>query len=571
MDIQDQLLAVVLFLTAAVVAVPLFKRLGLGAVLGYLAAGVLVGPWGMGVTDTVEEIRAFSEFGVVFLLFLIGLELHPRKIWEMRGAVLGLGSAQILITAVCIALYTRFIGLAWPAAIVVGLALALSSTAIGLQMLSEKGEMTAPHGRTSFAILIMQDIAVVPMLAVIPLMADTQTEYGEAFGLSAVKAVTALIAVVLGARFVLPHVFRIAAETRAREIFTGAAILAVIGAAFLMESVHLSMALGAFIVGVVLSDSPYRHQIEADVDRFRALLLGLFFMSVGMTIDFGNLAAQPHIIVGHVAALLAIKAVLLFVLCRLAGNSAANAIRVAFLLPQSGEFGFVMFSVAAAAGVLAQGPFQHALMIIALTMAVTPLVNKLGDRLARRIERPQEDESGEKPDADIQNHVVIAGMGRFGRAVASLLQSHHVPYVALENRADRVQHCRTRGLNSYFGDAGDPAVLESAKIGRARMVVIAIDSPAVTGRLIDVIRDFNPGVQIHARARDLPEAVSLLEKGVDSAVPEALEGCLQLGRNVLLGTGVAEAQVEEALNNLRRNDYENLRDPTSESPFRETT
>ncbi|MFQ5572558.1 MAG: monovalent cation:proton antiporter-2 (CPA2) family protein, partial [Rhodothermales bacterium] len=386
MEQKDLLLAVLVLLTAAVILVPLFKRLGLGSVLGYLVAGAVVGPWGLGITSDVAAIRHFAEFGVVFLLFIVGLELHPSKLWVMRRAVFGMGTLQVVLTGGSIGLYAWFFGEPWSTAVVVGFGLALSSTAIGLQILTERGEVGSDHGRAAFAILLMQDMAVVPLLALVPLMAEAPVAAGESFGIAALKDVAALAAVVVIVRFVLRPGLRVIAIGRNTEAFAGAAVLAVLGAAWLMEQVHLSMALGAFLTGLLLSDSEYRHQIEADVQPFRGFLLGLFFMAVGMSLNFGIMGEVGLRVVGHVAGVMVIKSLVLFGLCVAFRYSRESATRVALLLPQCGEFGFVLFGVAFASGVITDLTFQFLLLLIAVSMATTPVLATVADWLVRRME-----------------------------------------------------------------------------------------------------------------------------------------------------------------------------------------
>ncbi|MFQ5993079.1 MAG: monovalent cation:proton antiporter-2 (CPA2) family protein [Nitrospiraceae bacterium] len=559
MEQKDLLLAVLVLLTAAVIAVPLFKRLGLGSVLGYLVAGAVVGPWGLGITSDVEAIRHFAEFGVVFLLFIVGLELHPSKLWVMRRAVFGMGTLQVVLTGGSIGVYAWFFGVPWSTAVVVGFGLALSSTAIGLQILTERGEVGSDHGRAAFAILLMQDMAVVPLLALVPLMAEAPVAAGESFGIVALKDVAALAAVVVIVRFVLRPGLRVIAIGRNTEAFAGAAVLAVLGAAWLMEQVHLSMALGAFLTGLLLSDSEYRHQIEADVQPFRGFLLGLFFMAVGMSLNFGLMDQVGLRVVGHVAGVMVIKSLVLFGLCLAFRHSRESATRVALLLPQCGEFGFVLFGVAFASGVITDFQFQFLLLLIAVSMATTPVLANVADWLVRRMEGSKAADTPEGIPEEIKNHVVIAGFGRGGKMVALMLKKNDVPYVALDLDPDKVATGLARGYHVFYGDATRAEVLQTTGAGRAKLAVVTLDNPAAVERTIAAIRYLYPGLPIEARAHDLKHSEKLIKMGATGTIPEAIEATLQLGRAVLFHVGVEEDRVTDIVENIRHDDYALIR------------
>ena len=370
---------ILVLLAAAVIAVPLFQRLGLGAVLGFLVSGALVGPWGLGYIVAVDEIRHLAEFGVVFLLFVIGIEMKPSRLWVMRRSVFGLGTAQVLVTGVVITLLALAFEMPTRSALIVGFGLALSSTAFGLQILSDKGQLGTPYGRTSFAILLLQDLAIVPLMALLPLLAQRELSITEDVELAALEAVAIIVGVFILGRLLLRPALQIVARNRRNpEIFTATGIFLVLGAAWLTDWAGLSMALGAFLGGLLLADSRYRHQIMADIQPFRGLLLGLFFMSVGMSINFGLLGQQGFLVAGLVGGLLLLKALLLWVLCRITGRSNTESVQVALLLAQAGEFGFILFGLANMLGVLDGELFQLLLVTIALSMAATPLLTKLG-------------------------------------------------------------------------------------------------------------------------------------------------------------------------------------------------
>jgi len=414
---------ILILLIAAVVSVPLFQRLGLGAILGFLVAGTLIGPWGLGFISAVEEIRHLAEFGVVFLLFIIGIELKPSRLWIMRKTVFGLGTAQLLATGMAITLVALYLGLSARSALIVGFGLALSSTAFGLQILSDKGELGTGYGRTSFAILLFQDLAIVPLMALLTLLA-TDMSITKDVGLAALESVLIIIGVFMLGRTLMRPVFQlIAGSQRNPEIFTATGILLVLGAAWLADWAGLSMALGAFLGGLLLADSPYRHQIMADIQPFRGLLLGLFFMSVGMSINFGLIGTQGLLVAGLTGALLLIKATLVWLLCRLTGRSFTESAHVALLLAQAGEFGFILFGLANLAGLMDSELYQLLLLIIALSMAATPLLVKLSPWLELVLDSapPPGATPQTRPIPAKRNHVIVAGFGRIGSFLAHKL------------------------------------------------------------------------------------------------------------------------------------------------------
>ena len=377
---------ILILLAAAIIAVSVFRRLGLGSVLGYLVAGAVVGPWGFGFIDRIEEIRNIAEFGVIFLLFIIGIELKPARLWEMRHMVFGLGTAQVVVTGLVICGLALLFGQPLRTAVIIGFGLALSSTAFALQILNERGEIGESHGRTAFSILLLQDLAVVPLLTLVSLLA-VKTPLLEGLELALLEAVLIIGFVILAGRYLLTPALRLVAISRTAEVFTAAALFAVLGTAWLMEEAGLSLALGAFLAGLRMAESSYRHQVVADIQPFRGILLGLFFMAVGMSVDFGLLGEHGAVITGLVFALLLIKSVILWVLCRLMGVSSADATRVALLLSQSGEFGFVIFGLATISGILADHYFHILTLLVALTMAMTPLMASLGE-LRVDLQRP---------------------------------------------------------------------------------------------------------------------------------------------------------------------------------------
>ncbi len=532
---------ILILLAAAVIAVPLFQRLGLGAVLGFLAAGALVGPWGFGYIVAVEEIRHLAEFGVIFLLFIIGIELKPSRLWVMRRSVFGLGTAQVLITGTVITLLGLALGLSTRAALVVGFGLALSSTAFGLQLLSDKGQLGTPYGRTGFAILLLQDLAVVPLMALLPLLAQRELSITEDVELAALESVVIIVGVfVLGRLLLRPALQIVAGNRRNPELFTATGIFLVLGAAWLTDWAGLSMALGAFLGGLLLADSRYRHQIMADIQPFRGLLLGLFFMSVGMSINFGLLSQGALMVVGLVAGLLLLKGMILWTLCRISGRSNAEALQVALLLSQAGEFGFILFGLANMLGLLGGDLFQLLLLTIALSMAATPLLTKLGDSLGRTlVSKAPAETASIKPIPTTRDHVIIAGFGRVGGQLVRSLLKAKVPCLVLENNPERVIRAQALDYPVFFGDAARVDILRSAGAANASMVVFAMDHTESIGQAVVTVREAFPGLPVYARAWDARMAKRLSAMGVAFAVPETQGSGQELARQVLLAAGVS--------------------------------
>ena len=546
---------ILVLLAAAVITIPVFQRLGLGSVLGYLAAGAVVGPWGLGFIDQIEEIRHIAEFGVIFLLFIIGIELKPARLWAMRRMVFGLGTAQLMVTGSAIAGLALLFGQPLSVAVIIGFGLALSSTAFGLQILTERGELVTRHGRTAFSVLLLQDLAVVPLLALVSLLAaDTALLEGVEFAI--LNAVLVIASVILIGRFLLSPVLHLVATSRAAEVFTAAAVFAVLGTAWLMEEVGLSLALGAFLAGLMMANSHYRHQVIADIQPFRGILLGLFFMGVGMTIDFGMLGRQSVLIAGLVLGLLLIKSTILWVLCRLMGVGTQDAVRVSMLLSQSGEFGFVLFGLAAISGVLPEDLFHILILLVALTMTTTPLMANFCEYVGKCLTKAtvRHDVSTNHIDAG-QPHVIIAGFGRVGRRVSRILQAGNIPYLAIDSNADRVLDGRQEGFSVFYGDASQVDVLKAAGAGQASVLVCTLDQAVPAVRLVNILRQHHPGIAIHARGRDWQHCEQLLKAGATIAISETLEASLQLGGAVLGTMGFTEEDATALIESLRKKYY----------------
>jgi monovalent cation:proton antiporter-2 (CPA2) family protein len=542
------------YLLAAVLAVPVAKRLGLGSVLGYLLAGVAIGPNALKlVGDDAGNVMHFAEFGVVMMLFLVGLELKPALLWRMRGPIFGLGSLQVSCTALAVAVVLVPPGLAWKTALAVGLILALSSTAIALQTLGEKGLLKTPGGEASFAVLLFQDIAVIPILAVLPLLATGEPDRsmptalrggpGWAKALLVLAAVTTVIA---GGRFLLPPIFRYIAATRLREMFTATALLLVIGIALLMQQVGLSAALGTFLAGVVLAESEYRHQLEADIEPFKGLLLGLFFISVGAGINFPFIADQPLLVGGCVLAMLALKGAVLLGLCLLFRLELNQSLLLTVALVGGGEFAFVLLSFSTQQGVLSPDLSRLLVAAVAISMAASPFLFTVYDKLIspRFITRLPRRE----PDAidENDNPVILAGFGRFGHVVGRLLRANGLGTTVLDHDPDQVATLRKFGLKSFYGDASRLDLLHAAGAGSAKLFVLATDDDAKSLEIVQTVQKHFPHLRIFARASSRQHAYQLLRLGIDDVFRETLGSSLDLGVAALCALGVSHGRARRS-------------------------
>jgi CPA2 family monovalent cation:H+ antiporter-2 len=560
------------YLAAAVIVVPIAQRLGLGSVLGYLVAGIAIGPFGLALLGTAgQDVMHFAEFGVVMMLFVIGLELQPALLWRLRGPILGLGGLQVTITTLAIAGIALALGMPWPAALAIGMTLSLSSTAIVLQTLGEKGLLGTAGGQSAFSVLLFQDIAVIPMLAIFPLLATgglhaeesahAVTLVSELPAWGQTLAVFGAVSVVAaGGRFVLGPVFRQIARTGLREIFTAAALLLVIGIALLMTAVGLSPALGTFLAGVVLATSEYRHELESDIDPFKGLLLGLFFIAVGATIDFGLILAQPQLIIGLVLAIILVKFVILFGLGRAFRLSIDQGLLLALALPQVGEFAFVLFSFADEQGVLDAAVSGPLVAAVALSMALTPLLLLVNDRLVRARARTRAAVDREADAIDQHGAVIIAGFGGFGATVGRLLRASGVSTTVLDVDSDRVDLLRRMGMQVYYGDATRHDLLHTAGAAHARLLVIALDTPEKTMALVHTAQKHFPALTIMARAFDWQDAHDLLDAGVTRVYRDSVDTSLRLGTDALRLMGVRAYRAHRLGQRFLRHDEESLRE-----------
>jgi glutathione-regulated potassium-efflux system ancillary protein KefC len=549
---EDKLLLnALVYLGAAVLVVPFAKRLGMGTVLGYLVAGILIGPYGFKLVSGIEDAYNFAEFGVVLLLFLIGLELDPDRLWALRRPIFGWGGAQVVGVATVLWAASLACGIDWKIGLIAGLGLSMSSTAIALASLQERNLMPTPAGQAGFAILLFQDMAAIPMIAIVPLLGVADHAASNPW-LAGAKIVGVLAALVLAGRFLLNPLLRIIARTDTREIFTAFALLLVIAIALLMQWIGLSMALGAFIAGVLLADSEYRHALETDLEPFKGLLLGLFFIAVGMSVDFAVFLADPLLILGLVAGFQVLKIGVLYGLSRVLNMARGQHLQFALLLSQGGEFAFVVFGAAATAHVFSPRVAAILVVVVALSMVVTPLVMMAYDRVAAGREQGR---SQPEPDAIAPNedHVIIAGFGRFGQIVGRFLNSNGVRLTVLDHDPDQVEVLRRFGFEVFYGDATRADLLRAAGADKARALVVAIDNIEDSLKLVEFLRQDYPALPIFARARNVTHYYQLLDRGVEVIERETFESALRLGRGVLsAGLGHGAFRARQAAQRFRR-------------------
>uniref|UniRef100_B0T301 Potassium efflux system protein n=1 Tax=Caulobacter sp. (strain K31) TaxID=366602 RepID=B0T301_CAUSK len=569
------LVQAMVYLGAAVISVPIAKRLGLGSVLGYLIAGVVIGPFALSLVGEQTDIMKFAEFGVVILLFLIGLEVQPSTLWDMRKAIFGFGGAQVIGTSVAIAGAAMLLGLPWQTALAVGMVLAMSSTAIVLQTLDEKGLRQGPVGRAAFGILLLQDLAVIPMFALLPTLATIAPTVHEAAsghgggslvehlprwaqGLSVLAAVGVVVG---GGRYLVRPIFRFIAEARLREIFTAAALLIVVGVANIMQTVGLSPALGAFLAGVVLAESEFRRELESDIEPFRGLLLGLFFITVGAGIDLKLVAAQPLVLIGLVLGLMVLKFLVLFGLARLFGAPARGAAAVAAALAQGGEFAFVLLTFTVGAGVIGATLAALLTAAVALSMALTPVAMILYERIAQMFDAAIPKVA---PDTgafdDSEPDIIIAGFGRFGQITGRLLTANGFRSTVLDSDIEQIDLLRRFGRRVHYGDATRMDLLRAAGIERARMLIVALDDREKTVELVETARKAFPHLVILARAWDRRHAYDLLANGADAVERETFEAALALGTTALQKLGYRAHRAHRAGAIFRRHDRKSFED-----------
>jgi monovalent cation:proton antiporter-2 (CPA2) family protein len=542
---------IIILLTAAVIAVPIFRLVGLGTVPGFLVAGMVVGPSALGLIDNAAEIGHLAELGVVLLLFVIGIELKPARLWLMRRMVFGLGSLQVVITGALIAALVYLVfDVALRTAILIGPALALSSTAFVLQLLTEQKMLTSAYGRSAIAVLLFQDLAVVPLLALASLLTVADLSIEEDIGLALFEALVILALIILGGRFLLQPVLQRVVRYGSPEIFTASAVLLVLGTAVLMAHIGLSMAMGAFVAGLLVADSEFRHQVTAEIEPFRGLLLGLFFMSMGMSLELEQFFAAPLVCIGLVLLLMLTKILLLWPLARMFGHPGGTASAIALLLAQSGEFALVLFAVAFDSALLDEALFQQLLVVVVLSMLATPPVAGLAYRLAvtRRSESVESEFVAREAAAE---PIVIVGFGRVGRRVGRILEMREVPYVAVDRDAGTVKRERSAGRPVFYGDVRQPDVLKSLGVGDAGLIIITMDDFRAAERLVSYLHRSFPQLDIVVRGHDLEHCRSLTAQGARLAVSENLEASIALAYAALVKVRGDDAGNDAAIERFR--------------------
>lgn len=583
MHSEDFFYQAFVYLVAAVLSVPIAKRLGLGSVLGYLIAGVIIGPFGFGFLghERSDDVMHFAEFGVVMMLFLVGLELQPSLLWRLRVPIMGLGGLQVTLTALVIAAIGLMCGLSWQMALAVGLILAQSSTAIVLQTLNEKGLMKTEAGQSAFSVLLFQDIAVIPILALLPLLAvktnspvslaanevifvaaEQTAEHGTALPgwQQALLVIGTVGGIIIGGRFLMRPVFRFIADTQLKEIFTATALLLVIGTALAMQKVGLSPALGTFVAGVVLAESEYRHELETDVAPFKGLLLGLFFISVGASIDFNLLLQQPLLILGVVIGLVIAKFAVLFGLGQFFRLPLSQSLLFGFALAQGGEFAFVLFSFATQNQVLAPAVSNPLVVAVALSMALTPLIMIINDRLVQPRFAPVTSEREADEIDDNENPVIIAGFGRFGQIVGRLLIANGCKATVLDHNPGQIDLLCRFGFKVFYGDASRLDLLHAAGAERARLLVVAIDNRETILETVELARKRFPHLKILARAIDRSHAYELIRRGADVVQRETFGSALEMGVEALKLLGVRSYKAHRAAHTFKEHDEQALQE-----------
>ncbi len=563
---MDFFLVSLLFLLAVTaIMVTISKHIGLGSILGLLIAGIIVGPNtpGPSITQEVEAMRHFTEIGVVFLLFVIGLEMQPSKLWSMRKEVFGLGSLQVLFSGLAIGLYMSFYVEHFTLALLLGFTLALSSTAFVMQMLQEKGEINTEHGKNAFAILLLQDLAIVPLLACLPLFAthtgvlDTKTWYEHVGSMLLMLGLLGVFG-----RYILPKALDKVAKQRNKDAFLMFALLSVFLSAYLMEHAGLSMALGAFLMGMMLSTSRYAYQIESSIEPFKGILMSLFFIAVGMSIDFQTMFEMPWRFAEHITVILVLKAVILFVLMVSFGASKSNATKVAFLLNQSGEFGFVLFGAAKALGLVNDQLFVIGIGVISISMLLTPALYQFGSLVAEKFSKGSEMRQLTFNETDTAQKVVIAGYGSTGKVIAQMLRQCEIPFIVFDNNPSIVHTGRKEGMPIYYGDMTDIKLLETIRIEHASMFIVSIDKSLNAIRAIEHIKQTYMHVKIIARAIDINAMDKLLNAGAHWVLAETAESSLRIGEEALHVMGVLPEDSASLVELLRKNDYDKIRDIT---------
>ncbi|SFN73441.1 Kef-type potassium/proton antiporter, CPA2 family [Chitinophaga sp. YR627] len=560
-----------IYLAAAVVFIPIARKLGLGSVLGYLLAGIVIGPSLLGfIGHEGQDIMHFAEFGVVMMLFLIGIELEPALLWNMRAPILGLGGLQVLITTAIVTGLALLLGQPLNASLALGMTLSLSSTAIVLQSLKEKGQLSSAAGQSAFSVLLFQDIAVIPMLAIFPLLAGADTGNTAAHEQTfrdnlpawaqTLMVLGAVTVIVVAGRYLVRPLLRVVARARVRELFTAFALLLVVSISVLMSLVGLSPALGAFLGGIVLANSEYRHELESDIEPFKGLLLGLFFMAVGASIDFRLVLSMPWVILGLVAALMLVKALTLFILGKTFRISIEQNLLFAMALSQVGEFAFVLLSFTQQNNILSPQTVSIMTAVVALSMALTPLLLLLHERIILpRFNKTTTDDTREADEIQEKHPVIIAGFGRFGNIVGRFLRVNGIQATILDLDSDRVDALHNLGIKVYYGDASRHDLLASAGAADAKVIIIAMDTVEQTLEVVKVVRKHFPHLQMLVKAENIPDTYELMDLGVLHIYRETLDTSLRMGADALQLLGVRAYQAQRNVNTFRKQDEKALK------------
>jgi monovalent cation:proton antiporter-2 (CPA2) family protein len=543
---------IAIFLAAAVIAIPIFRRFKLGSVLGYLTAGIIIGPASLGLISTVETTQDIAQFGIVLLMFVIGLELQPSRLWVMRKSIFGLGSAQVVMTSICIgAAAYFFFQQPWESSLIIGFGLSMSSTALALQLLAERGQLSSKFGRAAFSILLFQDVSVLPALALLPLLGVASAKAAGPGGWLLVKFIAVLATVIIGGRYVLGPVLRIVAATRVAEAFTAAGLLIVLGTALLVSQVGLSLSLGAFLAGVLLADSEFRHELEADIEPFKGLLLGLFFISVGMSANLGLVRERPFTIIGLTIGFMILKVGILYMIGRLSGLSERASRGLAITLPSGGEFAFVLFGLAASLGIMDRQSAELLVLVVTASMILSPVLLALYD-----VSFTADESDGRPFDTPIELYpkVIIAGFGRFGQIVGRILRAKKIAFTALEANQTQVDFLRRFGNQVFYGDASRLELLRAARAENAEVFVLAIDDVEASIRTAELIRKHFPHLKIFARARNRQHAFRLMDLEVRYTIRETLVSSLEMSVQVLESLGLSKSKAVETVHQFRVHD-----------------
>ncbi len=561
------LLSSLVLLAVTSIMVTISKRIGLGSILGLLLAGIIVGPHtgGFTVTSEVETLRHFTEFGVVLLLFIIGLEMQPTKLWSMRKEVFGMGSLQVIVSGVVLGWYMNLFVTDIRVAMLLGFTLALSSTAFVMQILQEKGKLNTEHGKNAFAILLLQDLAVVPLLAILPLLSPHQLAVDETSWIETVlNIIVMIVLLVVFGRYIIPKALDKVAKQRNKDAFLLLTMLSVVLSAYLMDHAGLSMALGAFLMGMFLSTSRYSFQIESSLEPFKGMLMSLFFIAVGMSIDLNAIMNDPWVFSTHIAVILVLKALVVFVLVLAFGGTKSGAIKLAFLLNQSGEFGFVLFGAAKALSIIDDQLFVVGIGVISISMLLTPVLYSFGCSLANKLANVSPFSYLNADGVSIEHKVVIAGYGSTGKVIAQMLKSSKIPFMVFDVNTQEVAHGRKQGFPVFFGDITDMRLLNTIKLDQASMLIVSIDHSLNAIKVVKHIKENYPHIKVLARALDIKAMDKMLTAGASWVIAETLESSIRTGSEALSQMGVQPDEISVLLESLRKNEYELIREITKE-------